>query len=48
MEVGAVVDDDRYKFENIDGDERSVLVVSFKEKCPFLDLLGEVDVPPEA
>ena len=48
MEGGAVVDDDRDEFENVDGDERSVFVVGFKKKCAVLDLLGEIDVPPEA
>ena len=48
MEGGAVVDDDRDKFENVDRDERSVLVAGFKKKCAVLDLLWDVNVPPEA
>ena len=48
VEGGAVVDDDRDEFENVDRDERSVFVVGFEKKCAVLDLLGEVNGPPEA
>ena len=48
MEGGNVVDEYSDKLEDVDGDESSVFVVRFEQKCPMLDLLGEVNVPPEA
>ena len=48
MEGGALVDDDHDKLENIDGEDCSVFVVGFEKKCALLDLLGDVNVPPEA
>ena len=48
MERGNVIDYYSDKLEDADGDELSVFVVSFEEKCPTLDRLGEVDMPPEA
>ncbi len=48
MERGNVVDYNRDKVKDVDGDESSVFVVGFEHKCPTLDLLGEVNVPPEA
>ena len=48
MERGHVVYYYRDKLEDVDGDESSVFVVKFEEKCPMLDLLGEVNVTPEA
>ena len=43
-----VIDYYRDKLSDVDGDERSVFVVWFEEKCPTLDLSGEVYMPPEA
>jgi hypothetical protein len=43
-----VIDYHRDELEYVDGDEQSILVVGFEEQCPTLDLLGEVDMPPEA
>ena len=48
MEGGDVIDYYGDKLEYVDGDELSVFVVGFEEKCPALDLLGEVNVTPEA
>ena len=48
MERGHIVDNDCDKLEDVDGDESSVFVVGFEHQCPKLDLLGEVNVPPEA
>ena len=48
VEGGEVIDDHGDEFEYVDGDERSVFVVWFEEKCLTLDLLGEVDMPLEA
>ena len=47
MERGHVVDNDRDKLEDVDGDESSIFVIGFEHNCPALDLLGEVDVPQE-
>ena len=47
VEGGNVIDDYRDKLKYVDGDECSVFVVWFEEKCPTLDLFGEVDMPPE-
>ena len=38
----------RDKLKDVDGDERSVFIVGFEYKFPTLDLLGEVNMPPEA
>ena len=48
VEGGDVIDYYRDKLEYVDGDEHSVFVVWFEEKCPTLYLLGKVDMPPEA
>ena len=48
VEGGKVIDYYRDKLKYVDGDEHSVFVVGFEKQCPALDLLGEVDVPPEA
>ena len=48
MEGGNIVDYYCDELEDVDGDESSVFVVGFEEKCPMLDLLGEVNVLPEA
>jgi hypothetical protein len=48
VDRGQLIDYYRDKLEYVDGYECSVLVVGFEEQCPALDLLGEVDVPPEA
>ena len=48
MERGQVVDYHRDKLKDVDGDESSVFVDGFEHECPMFDLLGEVNVPPEA
>ena len=39
MEGGNVVDFYHDKLKDVDGDESSVFVVGFEEKCPMLDLI---------
>ena len=48
MEGGNVIDYYGDELDYVDGDELSVFIVRFEEKCPMLDLLGEVNMPPEA
>ena len=48
MERGHVVDYNRDKLKDVDGDQSSVFVFGFEHKCSTLDLLREVNMPPEA
>ena len=48
MKGGNIVVYYRDELKDVDGDESSVFVVRFEEKCPMLDLLGEVNVQSEA
>ena len=48
MEACNVIDYYGDELKYVDGDELFVFAVRFEEKCPTLDLLGEVDEPPEA
>ena len=48
MERGNIVDDNSDKLKDVDRDEFSVVIFGFEWKYPTLDLVGEVNVPPEA
>ena len=48
VEGGDVIYYDGDELKYVDGDELPVFIVRFEEKCPALDLLGEVNMPPEA
>ena len=47
MQGSNIVDDDRYKLEEIDGNEFAILIVFPVEQGTQLNLLGKFNVPPE-
>ncbi len=47
VQDGAVVQDDRHKLENVDGDQPIIRVIFHVKQCTLLHLIREIQVSPK-